>query len=319
MTDITIVIPCYNEAAVLPTLATRLREALPLMEERLNVRFRLLFVDDGSRDDTVLGLETLDLGDIPAEMLLLSRNFGKEAALTAGIEAASGDALVLMDADLQHPPERIGDLIEEWRNGHDVVYYFKRDRKSEGIGRSLGARIFYWLTNAGTRLEIPSDAGDFRLLDADVAEALRQLPERERFLKGLYAWVGFRQKGLPYDAEERQGGDASRFNAALLTGLAIDGLTSFSVMPIRIMSLTGLVIAGFSALYVLWIVIERLIFGTVPDGFASIVVLTTFFGGLQMLCLGLIGEYIGKTLMEAKRRPNYVIRARRHIGGPTDD
>lgn len=307
MDTVTLIVPCYNEEAVLGTLLTRLEETLPRIAEEAKVSFELVFVDDGSRDRTSDILQDLRFA-WPSRLLILSRNFGKEAALTAGLDAAQGDAIIFMDADLQHPPERIATMIEKWREGYDVVYYYKKSRLGEASGSGSSARLFYWLINLGARVDIPPNAGDFRLLDRRVAEALRQLPERERFLKGLYAWVGFNQLGLPFDVPERADGGPSRFNSARLLGLAIDGLTSFSVAPIRLMALFGFAISILSVLYMIWIVTETLLLGSPFSGFASIVVLVVFFGGVQLVCLGLIGEYVGKTLLEAKQRPTYVLK-----------
>lgn len=307
MALISLVVPCYNEASAIEQFVGRLSAVLAAVSKRFGVRFETVFVDDGSRDGTSDLLRRLDHG-WPTRVLILSRNFGKEAALTAGLDAATGDAVILMDADLQHPPERIADLIDHWRQGFDVVYFFKRSRDAEGKGRDLGSRLFYWLVNLGGRFDIPPNAGDFRLMDRVVVEALRQLPERERFLKGLYGWVGFRQKGLPFDVPERHGEPGTRFSRSRLFGLALDGLTSFSIAPIRVISLVGFAISGMSMLYMIWVIIERLFFGSPFSGFASIIVLITFFGGVQLVCLGIIGEYVGKTLLEAKRRPTYVLR-----------
>lgn len=305
-----IIIPLFNESDVLPLLAERLHKVLPGICERQSVTFELFFVDDGSSDQSVSRLSDQSF-DFPANVTVLSRNFGKESALSAGLDEASRagvDAAVLMDADLQHPPELIENLIVEWRAGHELVYFFKQSRENEGSGKSLGSWLFYRLTNYGARFEIPADAGDFRLIDAKALNALCSLPERERFLKGLYAWIGYRQKGLPFEAPERVGGGGTKFGMARLLLLAIDGLTSFSIVPIRLLSLTGLLISLLSVFYILWIVGEYLIMGSPFSGFASIVVLITFFGGYQIFFIGLIGEYVGKSLTEAKQRPVYLVR-----------
>ncbi|MCR9085820.1 MAG: glycosyltransferase family 2 protein [Rhodobacteraceae bacterium] len=317
MDRVTLIIPCYNEEPVLNALVASLEETLPKFAADANVSFELVFVDDGSRDRTSDILRNLRFA-WPSRLLVLSRNFGKEAALTAGLDAAHGDAIIFMDADLQHPPERIATMIEKWREGYDVVYYYKKSRLGEASGSGSSARLFYWLINLGARVDIPPNAGDFRLLDRRVAEALRQLPERERFLKGLYAWVGFNQLGLPFDVPERADGGPSRFNSARLLGLAIDGLTSFSVAPIRLMALFGFAISILSVLYMIWIVTETLLLGSPFSGFASIVVLVVFFGGVQLVCLGLIGEYVGKTLLEAKQRPTYVLKESVTLDGAAD-
>lgn len=307
MDRISLVLPCYNEADVLDALAERLSTTLSQIADEVGVTFELIFVDDGSRDSTCEDLRKIKFG-WPSRLVALSRNFGKEAALTAGLDVASGDAVVFIDADLQHPPELIRTLIETWREGYDVVYFFKRTRENEGPGRNQGSRLFYWLINYGSRFDIPPGAGDFRLLDRRVADALRQLPERSRFLKGLYPWVGFNQIGLPFDIDDRHGNGGSRFTPIRLLELAIDGLTSFSLAPIRLISIFGFLVCIMSFIYLVWVIAERLIFGSPFSGFASVVVLIVFFGGVQLLCLGLIGEYVGKALLEAKQRPTYIVK-----------
>lgn len=300
---VSIVIPCYNEAHAIEPLAGRLAAVLPGIAAAEDVAFRLIFVDDGSRDGTIEALGRA-VFPCPAERLVLSRNFGNEAAMTAGLEAAGGDAVVLMDADRQHPPERLADLIGHWKAGHDVVYFYKGDRRDEGLGRSLFARAFYWTLNQGSRVRIPENAGDFRLMDRAVVEALCRLPERERFMKGLYAWVGFRQLGLPINfPEERAGGGGSRFSVLRMTELVLDGITSFTIAPIRAISLFGIAVAALSFLYMIWIVTERLILGGPFSGFASLAVMLAFFGGVQLLCIGLVGEYVGRALLEATGGP----------------
>ncbi|WP_226629908.1 glycosyltransferase family 2 protein [Alloyangia pacifica] len=317
MERITLILPCYNEAAGLGALAERLSQVLPGIAQSARVAFELVFIDDGSRDSTCAILQELCFA-WPSRLLVLSRNFGKEAALTAGMDAATGDAVIFMDADLQHPPELIEPLIENWRQGHEVVYFYKSSRQGEGSGRRGGARLFYWLINFGTRFDISTNAGDFRLLDRKVVDSLRRLPERERFLKGLYAWVGYDQIGLPYEVAERHDGGPTRFTSARLFGLAIDGLTSFSVAPIRLISLFGFSVCALSFLYLIWIIGERLIVGSPFSGFATIVVLVVFFGGVQLVCLGIIGEYVGKALLEAKQRPTYIVKEQVELAGGLD-
>ena len=313
--SITIVIPCYNETTVIEPLAAQLKAKLPPMMEKFDVRFSLLFVDDGSQDTTIQALEKASF-PCPAEVVCFSRNFGKEAALTAGLEIAEGDAVILMDADLQHPPEKLADLIRGWREGHDMVYFYKQDRKGEGTGRGTAARVFYKLINHGSRVEVPPNSGDFRLLDRAVVDALRRLPERQRFMKGLYAWVGFRQKGLPLAIPERHDRGKSRFSLIRILDLALDGITSFSVAPIRLISIFGIVMATLSFVYMIWIVLERLIFGSPFSGFASLAVMLALFGGVQLLCIGLVGEYVGRSLQESKGRPTFIVREQRSLRGP---
>jgi glycosyltransferase involved in cell wall biosynthesis len=284
----------------------RLSAILPELASQFEVTFEIIFVDDGSRDGTVAEIKKVCF-QYPSRLIVLSRNFGKEVALSAGIDAASGDAVILMDADLQHPPERIGQLLEGWRKNLDVVYFYKSSRRGEGLGRNASARLFYSLINFGTRIEIPADAGDFRLLSRRAVDALKQMPERERFMKGMYAWLGLAQLGIPFEVETHRTDGASRFRPIHMFGLAIDGLTSFSTAPIRLISFAGFVICLISILYLFWIIIERIVLGSPFSGFASIVALVVFFGGMQLVCLGIIGEYVGKALLEAKQRPLYVV------------
>ncbi len=307
MKVVSLVIPCYNEAETIAALAERLSSSLSEANEHLSVSFELIFVDDGSSDNTFESIRKLDF-QWPCRLIVLSRNFGKEPALTAGIDAAMGDAVILMDADLQHPPERISDLIKHWQDGAEVVYFYKRDRKNEGVGKNAGAALFFQMINFGARIKIPPNAGDFRLLDRRALDALRRMPERERFLKGMYAWIGFNQLGLPLDIPERHENGKTRFTFTKLFGLAVDGLTSFSTAPIRLISVFGFVVSIVSVIYLMWIIGEWFIFGGPFSGFATIVVLVVFFGGAQLVCLGIIGEYIGKALLEGKQRPHYLVR-----------
>lgn len=303
---ISIIVPCFNEEGTIGALVGRLRLVLQDFRNQY-LSFEVVFVDDGSTDRTAAAIRDVRLPS-PSRLIALSRNFGKEAAVTAGLDVADGDAVIIMDADLQHPPERIPDLIERWREGVDVVYFYKRSRRNEGLAKSATARLFYRLINFGSQIEIPENAGDFRLLDRRAADILREMPERARFMKGMYAWVGFNQSGIPLDVDGRHDASATRFTPIMLFGLAMDGLTAFTTAPIRMISLLGTAVSLIGILYLIWIVGEWLTIGSPFSGFATIVVLVVFFGGLQLVCLGIIGEYIGKTLLEAKRRPAYVVR-----------
>lgn len=316
MDRIDVIMPMYNEEAVLPDLFARLNVVLPEIEAELGVRFSMIFVDDGSRDATVTLAQELPL-NIPARMIQLSRNFGKEAALTAGLDAAEGDATVVMDADLQHPLELLRQMVLEWRAGAEVVFTYKKERRPEGLAKLLLARVFYRMVNAESRFSIPMDAQDFRLLDRRVVEALRRLPESQRMMRGLFAWVGFRQVAIPLDSPARVSG-LSKFSALRLLGLAIDGVTSFTIAPIRYLTLFGLFTAFMSFVYLFYVIIERLIFGSPFSGFASIVVLITFFGGLNLIGLGVIGEYVGKAVIEAKARPVYIVSREIALGSDSD-
>ncbi len=310
MKQVSLVIPCFNESTSLPELFDRLEDQLPVLASQSQVQFTLIFVDDGSDDQTVTLLSEAELS-FSYELVCLSRNFGKEAALSAGLDFAKGDAVILMDADLQHPIERISEMLALWNQGYEVVYTYKRDREQEGRFSQLFSRLFYAVVNYGSRVEMPENAGDFRLLDRKAVDAICALPENQRFMKGLYAWVGFKQKGIAIDIAERAGDAPSRFGSVRLAALAIDGITSFSIAPIRMMSLIGVGVALLSMVYLAWIVLERIFFETPFSGFSSIAGLISLFGGLQLFTIGLIGEYISKTLLEAKKRPSYIVS--RHL------
>ena len=308
MDTIAILIPVFNEEKSIVELTNELEKACVLISNTHKVNFRIIFVDDGSSDSSVERIIQLKDHQLPIQLISLSRNFGKEAAISAGLEAGKDDsAILIMDADLQHPPALIQKLIGEYMNKNvDMVYAFKQSRKTEGLLSGLMSKIFYNLINTNSRFDIPKDAGDFRILSKKVVRSILNLPENERFMKGLYAWVGFKVKGVPYSPKKRAHG-VSFFSIWKLLFLAIDGITSFSIAPLRMMSMFGLGIAILSTLYFLFIIFERLFLNTSIPGLASIFVLVSFFGGVQLICLGIIGEYIGKILLEAKKRPSYVV------------
>lgn len=316
--NLAIVVPIYNEAENLSALVSRLNRIAASIAGDHGLSVSYVFVDDGSRDGSFALLNHLDYDGRPVRLLQFSRNFGKEAALSAGIEAApTADAIIMMDADLQHPPELVLDLVRIWQSEDvDSVYAYKEDRRaSEGWLKSMLTGGFYWIMNRGTRFDITENAGDFRLISRRFADALRQLPESERFMKGLYGWVGFRQRGIPMTPPPRLHGTSS-FNALRLVALSFDAMTSFTTTPLRLMALAGLCIAALSGFYGLYIVIERLFFISSGIGISSVLALVAFFGGMQMIFLGLLGEYIGKTVLEAKRRPPYVLAEDRTLGAP---
>jgi glycosyltransferase involved in cell wall biosynthesis len=301
------VVPFLNEAAVLPALIASLEQHLGA----LGLPWELVLVDDGSRDGSlaVAQRELRRRPEIRATVLSLSRNFGKEAALTAGLEAAQGDVVVPLDADLQDPPELIAPMLEQWRQGFDVVYAVRRRRAGESRTKRLTAFGFYRLMRRLSNTSIPPDTGDFRLMDRCVVEALAQLPERSRFMKGLFAWVGFRQTAISYDREARQGGQ-SQWNYWRLWNFALDGITSFSRVPLQVLSGGGLVIALLALLYGSWMVLRTLLFGIDLPGYASLMTAVLFLGGLQLIGLGVLGEYLGRVFEEVKRRPLYLVRER---------
>ncbi|MEO8080052.1 MAG: glycosyltransferase family 2 protein [Caldimonas sp.] len=300
--SISCVIPAYNEAGTLPILLDELSRAL---QERF-ARVEIILVNDGSSDATEAALAPwLDRDGF--RYVALSRNFGKEAALTAGIDRARGDAVLLIDADLQHPPTLIGEMVDAWRAGADMVYTVRSSRVDETWMKRLGSRVFYRLVNAGAPFRIPADAGDFRLLDRRVVDALKTLPERNRFMKGLYAWVGFRSAAVVYTPEERFSGESS-FSMRRLSRLALTGVTAFTNFPLRLWSGLGAVIALCALCGGLWIVIEYFTTGNSVPGWATLAVSTMFFAGVQLLSIGILGEYVGRIFDEVKQRPVYIVR-----------
>jgi glycosyltransferase involved in cell wall biosynthesis len=271
--------------------------------------WELVCVDDGSRDGTLAVLRLLASQDRRVSAVSFSRNFGKEIAIAAGLDHASGDAVVIMDADLQHPPETILLFLEKWREGYLNVYGQRSDRDGETRLKRNFAKAFYRLFARFGETELPEGAGDFRLLDRKVVDALRALPERARFSKGLYAWVGFRSTGVTFDVAEREHG-VSKFRYRKLFSFAFDGLSSFSTVPLKIATWAGVVIAVMAAMTALFFVLRTLFFGTDLPGFPSLIVSIMFFSGIQLVSLGMIGEYVGRIFAEVKRRPLYLIGER---------
>ncbi|MDH7785436.1 glycosyltransferase involved in cell wall biosynthesis [Ochrobactrum sp. 19YEA23] len=304
-----IIIPVYNEAAGLPDLLDRLDSIAESIAAEFALAVEFVFIDDGSSDDSFALLKTHDFGPRIVRLLRFSRNFGKEAALSAGIDVAlEADAAVLMDADLQHPPEMISEFVRIWQTDCvDSVYAYKVDRRnSEGPIKAALSQIFFWVINRDQRYQIRPGAGDFRLITKPFMSALRSLPENDRFMKGLYGWVGFRQVGIPLDPPPRLRG-ASKYTSLRLLLMSLGAITSFSTTPLRLMAMAGTVIATINLVYGIYIVIQHFLFPTVPVGVTSVLVLIAFFGGIQLMFLGLIGEYIGKSVLEAKRRPIYIL------------
>ncbi len=304
------VIPCFNEAANLRDLLPALCEVLA----RCAAQWEIVLVDDGSADDTADVLrQWARRPEIVA--LQLSRNFGKEAALTAGLAHARGDVIVMLDADLQHDPALIPQFLMHWRQGADMVYALRLDRGDESWLKRLGTRCFYGLLNREGRFDVPAGAGDFRLMDRSVVEALMALPERNRFMKGLYAWVGYRTVAVPYQPAARAHG-RTRFNGWRLSHLALDGLTAFTTWPLRAASTVGVLLALAAFLYGAYLTGVYLLYGHTVSGWTTIVVSLMFFSGLQLLSLGIVGEYVGRVFEEVKGRPLYVVRQRWGRGLP---
>ncbi|WP_428032640.1 glycosyltransferase family 2 protein [Ancylobacter sp.] len=300
---ISIVVPVYNEARCLAELHARLSAVLDGYPE---LRREFVFVDDGSRDDSFALLTELGARDPSIKALRFARNFGKESAMAAGLRAAVGDMVVLMDSDLQHPPEVIPQMIERWRAGAQMVTAVRRSRRTDPLGRRLFSRGFYRCFDALCEVDIPEGAGDFRLFDRRVVDAINALPERNRFMKGITSWVGFRQEEVDFEVAERAGG-VSSFSTWRLLRYALDGLSSFSMVPLRVWSLVGVALAGLSGLYGLFLIGDALLFGVRTPGFPTIMVSMLFVSGVQLISLGVIGEYVGRIFTEVKRRPLYLI------------
>lgn len=305
--SISVVLPVLNEAAALTLLMPRVADTL----ERCGVSWELVIVNDGGTDDlegAVAGFEAA-WPNANVQLLHLSRNFGKEAALTAGLTAARGDAVISMDGDGQHPVDMLPLMVEAWRAGDDMVVAAQRSRERESWLMVRAKRSFYKMLQGGERFRIPADAGDFRLLDRRVVQALLQLPERTRYMKGLFAWLGFKTKILPFDAEERMAG-ASKFKWRQLLELASLGLTSFSMKPLRMVSMAGVVISLLAIGYGIYIAAEKLIVGNPLNGWATLASGMMLLSGIQLICLGVIAEYLGRVFEETKQRPLYILDRR---------
>jgi polyisoprenyl-phosphate glycosyltransferase len=301
--ELSVVIPLHNEAANLDQLFARL---LPVLD-RLNLSYEVVCVDDGSTDSSVARL--LEFRErIPAiKLVSLSRNFGKDVALSAGFDYTRGAAVVPIDADLQDPPELIEQMIARWRDGFDVVYATRRRRQGESLAKRATANYFYRIFDRITDIPIPHDTGDFRLLDRRVVDVLVRLPERTRFMKGLFAWVGFRQTALVYDREPRHAGE-TKWSYWRLWNFAIDAVTSFSSLPLKIWSYLGLIASIFAFLYALFLASLKIVRGIDVPGYASLMVAVLFFGGVQLITLGIMGEYLSRMYNEIKGRPLYLVR-----------
>ncbi|MEZ7829268.1 glycosyltransferase family 2 protein [Brachymonas denitrificans] len=305
------VIPAYNEADNLARLLPMLHDEL----DRTGMAWEIIVVNDGSRDHTFDTLASLSEQIRGVRAVHFSRNFGKEAAITAGIDMAHGDAVIIMDADLQHSPSLIPVMLQHWREGAEVVYAIRSHREDEKPLKQIGTRLFYRAVNRGARFGIPPDAGDFRLMDRKVVLALRRLPERNRFMKGLYAWAGFRTVAIPYQPLTRESG-LSHFNAIKLLHFAIDGMTAFTTWPLRVVTLIGLLAAVVAFLYGSWVVLSYFIWGNHVSGWSTLIVCILLFSGLQMMSLGVMGEYIARIFEEVKRRPVYIVSEEHGSGLP---
>ncbi|NET42223.1 glycosyltransferase family 2 protein [Okeania sp. SIO2B3] len=301
--QLSIVVPCYNEEPNINYLFERLISVL----EPLEITYEIVCVNDGSKDNTLKLLVEYHKRNPAIKVVNFSRNFGKEIALTAGIDYTIGDAIIPIDADLQDPPELIGELIAKWQEGYDVVYATRRSRQGESWVKKFTAQSFYRVIQGLTSVKIPPDTGDFRLMDRKVVEALKQLPETNRFMKGLFSWVGYQQTSISYDRDPRFKGQ-TKWNYWKLWNFAIEGITAFSSQPLKIWSYIGVLISLISFIYASFLVIRTLIFGIDVPGYASLIVAILFLGGMQLLSLGILGEYLGRVHEEVKRRPLYLVR-----------
>lgn len=317
---VSVVIPCYNEQEVLPELFRRLTAAA----ETWGYDWDILCVDDGSRDQTWPILVAQQARDPRWRALSLARNFGHQTAVSAGIYHADGDAVIVIDADLQDPPEELGRFIRKWQEGFEVVYAIREKRK-EGWSKRICYWLFYRLLARVTPFEIPLDSGDFCLMDRKVVAVLKSMPERSRFVRGLRAWTGFRQVGLAYERHARAAGEA-KYNFRKLLKLALDGIFSFSTVPLTLVAQVGMWISGISFLGIIWALVTKIFsdvfsrHGFPPvQGFTTVVILILFLGGIQMMSLGIIGEYIGRIYDEVKRRPPWLIQASAGIEPKTPD
>lgn len=308
---LSVVVPAFNEEAALPLLHAELTRTL----DALALPAEILYVNDGSRDGTLAAIERLMAQDPRVVLLDLSRNFGKEIAMSAGLDHARGDAVVVIDADLQDPPALIGELVARWRDGYDVVYARRIARDGETALRKLTASLFYRAMAHTNRVQIPRDTGDFRLLSRRAVDALRRLREQHRFMKGLFSWIGFRQIAVDYHRAARAAG-RSKFNYWRLWNFALEGFTSFTIAPLRVASYLGLAIAAFAFLYAGVIVVKTLLYGDPVAGYPSLMVVVLLLGGVQLASIGILGEYVGRMFNEAKGRPLYLVGEYRRAGAP---
>lgn len=301
---ISCIVPIYNESANVQAFFTQLHACL----KGLATRYEIIAIDDGSKDTTVEKILLLP-EDCQVKLIGFSRNFGKETALTAGLEHCTGDVAILMDADFQHPIEVLPEFLKHWAEGYEMVYAVRKNRDTESAIKRSFARLFYWLMAKITKIDIPNNAGDFRLLDRKVVDAINSFKERTRFMKGLYAWVGFKKMAVPFEVQERAAGKSS-WGLGRLTELAITGITSFSDIPLRVWGFIGFVVSLLSLIYAIYIVTVTMLYGADLPGFPSIIVAVMFLGGIQLLSIGILGEYIARIFTEVKQRPKYIIEVK---------
>jgi len=304
MQKISILIPAYNEEASLQFLFERL---VNLMDANNKFAWEVLLVNDGSTDNTLMLLSQIHEKDNRFNYLDLSRNYGKEVAMLAGFDYVTGDCMIIMDADLQHPPELIPEMVQYWQEGYDDVYARRRAREGESFFRKKVSRLFYSFLQKITSVEIQQDTGDFRLLDKTCIDALRSMRETQRYTKGMYSWIGFNKKEILFDQQARIAG-SSKWNYFKLSELAIEGITSFTISPLRISAFIGILVSLGAFIYMVYVFIDALIFGDPARGYPTMMVVILFLGGFQLLSLGIIGEYLGRIFLETKNRPPYFAR-----------
>lgn len=303
MDAITIIVPCYNEQEVLKQFYTHTQKVLSRIE---GCSFRILFVNDGSRDRTLSVIRDLSENDPCVSYISFSRNFGKEAAMLAGLDYAEGDAVIIMDADLQHPPEMIASMIDWWRKGYEDVSAKRADRNDEGFIKSRLTNLFYKALEKTSRTDIQRNVGDFRLLDRRCVAALRLMRESERYTKGMFTWVGFKKKEIPFHVQPRAAGKTT-WNYWSLINLALEGITSFTTAPLRLASMLGILISFAAILYMIYVFLRALLYGDPVAGYPTLLTVMLCLGGVQLLSLGIIGEYLGRVFNESKHRPLYLI------------
>lgn len=299
---ISVIIPAYNEAGNIKKIAERVSDQLRDTES-----YEIIFIDDGSEDLTLEEIKKVEQSDASVKFISFSRNFGHQKALKAGLDHAHGDCVISMDADLQHPPELLNKLIEEWKRGFDIVYTIRKDQNNTGFLKKTASSLFYKVINKISDVDIPLGAADFRLLDRKVVNELRKFNENWLFIRGIVSWLGFKQTGIEYTAKDRQFGK-SKYSLKKMVSFALQGITSFSIVPLRISVIAGLFISLVSFLYTIYALLDKFIFKTVVPGWTSILISVLFLGGIQLIFLGVIGEYLGKMFIETKNRPNYVIK-----------
>ena len=308
--ELSIIVPCYNESEVVEKFFSAMVGNNGILNN-LGLNCELVFINDGSKDNTLELLKAQkeiysNKSNLDIKIVNLSRNFGKEAAMSAGFSVASGEAIVPMDADLQDPPELIAKFVELWRQGYDVVLAKRNDRQEDSFAKRFSSSLFYKLNNKISDVKLPDNVGDFRLFTRKVLNAINSLPENQRFMKGIFAWVGFRSITIEYEEQERIAG-SSKFNGWKLWNFALQGITSFGTLPLRIWTYIGSIVSFFAFIYASFLILRTLIMGIDLPGYASLVVIILFLGGLQLIGIGILGEYVGRIYMESKRRPPFII------------